>query len=170
MSVNCPQTKTEKLVTGHEHEIKLSSSHLIILCLQRLRVTLIPWVTHLYTDVLSTKRITNIALLRLFHVRERLGYILISSHLDCHHILLTQSSNWAQLQMHNPPARVLMRTEYISQDPINQISFDLVQFHTLILWPMSGSKPHLRSFNKLAIQVFKKSQSIHLPSSSFKPV
>lgn len=31
-------------------------------------------------------------------------------------------------------AKVLMRTEYSSQNPIIQISFDLVQFYTLILW------------------------------------
>lgn len=32
------------------------------------------------------------------------------------------------------PAKVLMRTESSSQNPITQISFDLVQFYTLILW------------------------------------
>lgn len=49
---------------------------------------------------------------------------------------MSQPAKWAQLQMHKSAAKVLMRTEYTAQNPITRISFDLVQFLTLILWSM----------------------------------
>lgn len=48
-----------------------------------------------------------------------------------------KSASWAQLQMYSSPAKILMRTEYTSHNPINQINFDLVQFCALNSTPMS---------------------------------
>lgn len=63
-------------------------------------------------------------------------YILISSHLDCHSVCLPQPLTELSSRCKYSSAKVLMRTEYSSQNPITQISFDLVQFYTLILWTM----------------------------------
>lgn len=52
---------------------------------------------------------------------------------------LSTKENYKHCTACNFPAKVLMRTEYTSQNPITQISCDLVQFHTLILWPVTSA-------------------------------